>query len=311
MAILASDIEQPPDVKSPVKFMRQQHQNRIKTIATLTVLTTLTGGIPSAVAQTAIGPSIADRQAEAIESISTINREQQIVFLKNGKFLKRFQDGFSKVLYPDNEYRYTLFIRPTSAVIWAIADRPDLKSYIGRVVVMKTLTGDAKLQAILCENNRSGSLLMPTPRIDTNLKLICAPGTIEREPVGAEIPAGNSEGRISVGTLNRFQQAYYLDSEKFASTFSEIEAGLGIKPITNLYEYSVQASSQSTLQYGITRQANLKSYVGLVQLSVASNGEGTTRTILCENISPGPIRPASPVVLNNGDLACGVGTRSR
>jgi Type IV pilin-like G and H, putative len=291
--------------------MRQQHQSRIKPIAVLASLTALTTGIPSAQAQTTIGPSIADRQAEAIESISTINREQQIAFLIRGKFLKRFQEAYSRVLYPDNEYRYSLVIRPTSAVIWAIADRPDLKSYIGRVIVVKTLTGDANLQAILCENNRSGSLLMPTPRIDTNLSLICAPGTTEQQPVGPEVATGNSEAQTYVGSMNRYQQAYYMESEKFASTFDEFETGLGIKPITDRYEYSVQSSSQFTLQYGITRRANLKSYVGLVQLSVATNGEATTRTILCENISPGPIRPASPIILNSGELACGVGTRKR
>ncbi len=266
--------------------------------------------MPSAQAQTAIEATITDRQAEAIGLITALNREQQGVFLETGGFLKRSQDSFYEVLSKNGNYTYSLVTRPTSTVVWAIADRPELKSYIGRVVAVKSLTGDANLQTIICENNRSGVLRLPTPRIDTNLKLVCAPGTTLREPGGTPpfTKGLASEGKVFVGTMNRAQQAYVIEMGQFSSTFEPL--GIGIKPMTERYEYSIQASEKSTLQYGIARYANLKSYVGIVTIVQSSfPAELTTYALLCENIQPGPSRPATPTISAGGQPpVCAAGT---
>ncbi len=105
-----------------------------------------------------------------------------------------------------------------------------------------------------------------------------------------------------VGTMNRSQQAYYAENTGFTSSVANL--GLGsIKPDTDNYSYSITTGNKAVFNYGISKQANLKSFVGGVFLV----GNTTTKTILCQTNTAGTAKPANPTN-KNGVLACGANT---
>ncbi|MBD2692020.1 type IV pilin-like G/H family protein [Anabaena catenula] len=60
-----------------------------------------------------------------------------------------------------------------------------------------------------------------------------------------------SEGRQYTGSMNRGQQAYFLENGRFSKTMSKL--GLGISEQTIFYNYSTIATSKAAFNYGIPR----------------------------------------------------------
>lgn len=145
------------------------------------------------------------------------------------------------------------------------------------------------------------------PEIDTTLNLACAPGTTRWTVSSNNTPEqSNREAQIYVRTMNRAQQAYFLENNAFSTTLEP--SGFGIDNLGLSHEYSVQASSNFTFQYGVSRKAGVNSYVGAATLTEI-NGETITMSVLCENTTPGLFRPAAPIVSGNGQPpVCAAGT---
>ena len=120
--------------------------------------------------------------------------------------------------------------------------------------------------------------------------------------------ARQSEARTYIGSMNRAQQAYYLERTAFTDSLAAL--GLGIPETTNYYTYEPVLGEFRVTNRGIaidqgtgTGDSPVRSYVGGVTVGVASVGEetvegearpiteATTLAILCE-------ADAAPV--NNG-----------
>ncbi|MEG3908533.1 type IV pilin-like G/H family protein [Microcoleus sp. w1-18aA5] len=122
-----------------------------------------------------------------------------------------------------------------------------------------------------------------------------------------------SEAKQYGSSMNKAQQAHFAEKSAFATSVNALE--LGIKTETTNYKYSVRATKQTAFNYGVSKQPQLKSYVGGVFLvpvkevepNAAKDGI-TTISIFCQADSPGTIKPAEPTY-ENGKLACGQGTR--
>ncbi|MEG4288064.1 type IV pilin-like G/H family protein [Microcoleus sp. C2C3] len=121
-----------------------------------------------------------------------------------------------------------------------------------------------------------------------------------------------SEAKQYVGSMNRAQQALFIEKSAFATSVNAL--GIGIKTETTNYKYSVRATKKAGFNYAVAKGKNLKSYVGGVFLVPAKNFEPnaaqeeiTTRSILCGADFPGTIKPAEPTY-ENGKIACGKGT---
>jgi hypothetical protein len=75
--------------------------------------------------------------------------------------------------------------------------------------------------------------------------------------------------------------------------------------------FSFLSSHQEVVNYAISRQDNLRSYVGFVLDTMSTEStemiEGTRLAILCKADNPGTIYPAIPIY-QNGQLACARGT---
>ncbi len=106
--------------------------------------------------------------------------------------------------------------------------------------------------------------------------------------------AKQSEARNYVGTVNRSQQAYFLEYQKFATNLSELQ--VGIKTQSENYQYAITGSGTSAAQFkGMAIKPALKSYYGLVgtQVGDSATSEALTLAIACE--SPGPTTSVADV----------------
>ena len=126
-------------------------------------------------------------------------------------------------------------------------------------------------------------------------------------------PARMPEGKSNVGAMNRAQQAYYLENNRFASSMEELQ--LGIKLETDNYSYKTlpQPSVKGVMNVAQTKNEKLNSYVGLVYLTKVGN-ESTTITQLCESTQPLSKLPEMPslakIPANSADIKCPSGFKA-
>ncbi|MEH2024828.1 type IV pilin-like G/H family protein [Nostoc sp.] len=99
--------------------------------------------------------------------------------------------------------------------------------------------------------------------------------------------AKQSEAKTYVGSMNRAQQAYYLENSTFSTTIGTL--GLGIATQTINYQYVAVAADASTVnnQAIVTSAAGkapLKAYIGAVEVTTQqATSEATTVAVLCES----------------------------
>jgi hypothetical protein len=122
--------------------------------------------------------------------------------------------------------------------------------------------------------------------------------------------ARQAEGENYIGAMNRAQQAYYLEYEKFASKIEEL--GIGIKPETENYRYQILPQGNQTQSVMMTAQAKrpeLRSYTGAVFV-VKSKDEALTLGGICETDEPSSTPPAMPTAPSNGsaEIQCPAGS---
>jgi type IV pilus assembly protein PilA len=109
--------------------------------------------------------------------------------------------------------------------------------------------------------------------------------------------AKQSEAKTYVGSMNRSQQAYYLENNEFADGAGFGKLGLGVATQTQNYKYLINGGGKTSST--VTNQAQtvlasapLKTYIGGVMVgTIAATSEATTLAILCEG---------EKAVVNNG-----------
>ena len=107
--------------------------------------------------------------------------------------------------------------------------------------------------------------------------------------------AKQSEAKTYVGTMNRAQQAYYLEKNTFTDQFGFL--GLGVATETANYEYAISAGGGGLLDEvansGYASGPALKSYMGAVNTAtIAATSEATTLAVLCEETNASATAPA-------------------
>lgn len=112
-----------------------------------------------------------------------------------------------------------------------------------------------------------------------------------------------AEAKSNVGSMNRAQQAYYLENQ----CFSIDVGGLGLSMVnsTDNFDYKAEANGEITsgvTNFGTSKKPDIKSYSGgTFYIQSATATEGSTVTILCENTKAGkaPIPPTKPAADKN------------
>lgn len=104
-----------------------------------------------------------------------------------------------------------------------------------------------------------------------------------------------AEGKQNIGSINRAQQAYFLENDGFATDV--VSAGIGIKTQTVNYVYSIIGSAPIDEKVGAVNNKalaigkTLKSYVGLnfTTIGDTATSEVLTLGLLCESIPIGTV----------------------
>ncbi len=107
--------------------------------------------------------------------------------------------------------------------------------------------------------------------------------------------ARESEGKQYAGSMNRGQQTFYLENQKFATDITNM--GLGIATQTTNYKYTVEKIGGGTLDdagafiaslnvANPINTSNLRSFIGVTDL-ILSGGATTTTAILCQKKDAG------------------------
>lgn len=139
------------------------------------------------------------------------------------------------------------------------------------------------------EDNFVGTILLPNlfllTRISTDSKLDANIDFPLTTPYA--IRKGQSEAKSYIGSMNRGQQAFFLETEKFAS--NPVDLGFSISPETENYKYQVLLlkSKKGVQNIALAKKDGFKSYTGLVYSKFMSEAkERVAIALLCESIKP-------------------------
>ena len=110
--------------------------------------------------------------------------------------------------------------------------------------------------------------------------------------------AKESEAKTYVGTMNRAQQAFYLEKNSFTTNFGALGLGVDTQTVNYVYAITAPAAGPGTAvsNRGYAAGAALKSYVGGVNIGlIAATSEATTLAVMCEedNASANAPSPAT------------------
>lgn len=130
--------------------------------------------------------------------------------------------------------------------------------------------------------------------------------------------AKQSEAKTYVGTLNKGQQAYFTEKNRFGSSIDIL--GIGVKQDTVNYNYSTRgsaynaavASANNATSYAVPTGVALRAYNGMVQLNqVDTTSDITSLAILCEANAPGPSASTIfPTPVSSGGPICSANSQA-
>jgi len=106
-------------------------------------------------------------------------------------------------------------------------------------------------------------------------------------------PGKQAEGKQNIGAVNRAQQAYYLEDNKFSNSVREL--GIGIQTDTVNYRYWIVYpfnNNQYAMNIAQSKSSKVKSYVGLNYVVPGATINGVTEKLtlgrICESEEPTP-----------------------
>jgi hypothetical protein len=129
--------------------------------------------------------------------------------------------------------------------------------------------------------------------------------------IDTEIPSGDIKGaiaitpqrtealrnkefmaRITTGSMNRSQQAYYLENSQFSNKTENL--GIDLKPNDSNYSYRVFVAPDrypAALQVALPKSSELLTFIGIVHLTTVLKDESTTIATFCVSNKPGTPMP--------------------
>ncbi|MEB3294411.1 MAG: pentapeptide repeat-containing protein [Synechococcales bacterium] len=110
------------------------------------------------------------------------------------------------------------------------------------------------------------------------------------------------DARYTVGTMNRAQQAHYLEFNRFGAKLKDLQ--IGRKEESETYSYRVFAYADrkgAVMNAAVPKREGLPTYLGFISLQ-NDGAETTTRAILCESTEAKAILPPLPRPLPKGAI---------
>jgi hypothetical protein len=104
----------------------------------------------------------------------------------------------------------------------------------------------------------------------------------------------NKEAQGVMGTINRGQQAYYLESSSFTDSWEDLS--LGLNQETESYRYSLEnGNNDSVFSYAIPKKNDFHSYVGVVFYDSLSS---MTYSTICKSMEKTTQKLAKPTLID-------------
>ncbi len=123
---------------------------------------------------------------------------------------------------------------------------------------------------------------------------------------GQAARAKEAEAKQNIGSMNRAQQAYYLEKDSFSWQIEDL--GIGMRTETTNYHYQITiADKERAVALGTAKTDGLKSYAGGVFAIHDSSAEVTTVAIECQS-DQATQTPVEPPTLNGTEPQCASGS---
>jgi hypothetical protein len=74
--------------------------------------------------------------------------------------------------------------------------------------------------------------------------------------VAGDVPPKTGEARQYVGSMNRAQEALFIEKSAFATSVDAL--GLGIKTETTNFKYSIRATKKAAFNYAVAKEKTYK-----------------------------------------------------
>jgi type IV pilus assembly protein PilA len=122
------------------------------------------------------------------------------------------------------------------------------------------------------------------------------------------------EAKVTIGTLTRAQQAYFIENDKFAEDIASL--GVGVVSETTHYRYTVATDGDSVpngsyaLQNAVARNPSLKAYTSMAGVVASGTDNHHLQTITCESDKPQMAAPPPPTYEPTTGLVCAPGTHN-
>jgi Type IV pilin-like G and H, putative len=127
---------------------------------------------------------------------------------------------------------------------------------------------------------------------------------------GAAAKARQSEAQTYIGSINRGQQAFYLENSGFAPTLADL--AMGIPETLGKYQYAVSVTEKDmTIATATATQGGLKSITGAVFVTEVEGVGETTVSIVCLSNSSTQTPPTVPTLNSAGKPQCSSGSASK
>lgn len=137
--------------------------------------------------------------------------------------------------------------------------------------------------------NNSSTTSTTTPT--TTPEAATTPSTVVDPLLDQAKKAKESEGKLYLGSMERAQQAYFLEKGKFATSVDELQ--LGIKEDTPNYTYKIESNdANQVIMTATSKQPELKSFTGVVVVEKPGTPEAITMRISCATDSASTTPPA-------------------
>lgn len=88
-----------------------------------------------------------------------------------------------------------------------------------------------------------------------------------------------SEAKVNLSTINRTQQAYYLEYQKFADNLDDLKLGIANTDNYDYKVYPIQAENKIIGSAANANKADLNSFVGLVEVKEKDR----FKSVICED----------------------------
>lgn len=112
--------------------------------------------------------------------------------------------------------------------------------------------------------------------------------------LGNTAKAKQTEAKMTVGSVNKAQQAYRLENNRFAENMAEL--GIGLPTNTSNYDYTITQNNNTATVVAKTKDDALKGYSGgVVRFTLVGNNVAAT-SIICENRDAGVETPNVPAL---------------